>query len=79
MQWPPEDSECYAGLPEPGTAAQWTEGGFETIFRTCDKISPSTKARSEVDILGGSPLILGGSDDLFLLILLLLLRLTGGG
>ena len=28
MPWPPENLSCYAWLPEPGTAAEWTEGGF---------------------------------------------------
>ena len=32
MQWPPEDSQGHAWLPEPGTATEWTEGGFETLF-----------------------------------------------
>ena len=49
MQWPPE---CYAWLPEPGTAAEWTEGGFETIFGTYDKNLPLIQKPVEV-MLGG--------------------------
>ena len=28
MQWLPEDLYCNVRLPEPGTAAEWIEGGF---------------------------------------------------
>ena len=65
MQWPPEDSQCYAWLPEPGTAAEWTEaewteGGFETIFSTYDKILPLTLKPVRVFLCGGEPLNIRG-------------------
>ena len=61
MRWPPEDSQCYAWLPEPGTAAEWTEGGFETIFRTYDETTPgNVNTRSGVSILGGEPFNIRG-------------------
>ena len=54
MQWPPEDSQCYAWLPEPGTAAEWTKGGFGS--------APSMKTPFAVFLLwggGGGRSILG--------------------
>ena len=32
MQWPLNDSQRYAWLPEPGTAAEWTKGGLRPVF-----------------------------------------------
>ena len=43
MPWPPEDSECYAWLPELGTAAAWTEGGFGSSFSHGEISPPSYK------------------------------------
>ena len=51
------DSQCYAWLPEPGTAAEWTKGGLETIFRTYDKAHPPHVKNpfGGVYIKGGEP------------------------
>ena len=52
MQWPAEDSQYYVRLPEPGAAAAWTEGGFESGF-SHREITPLIQKTQSFHIWGG--------------------------
>ena len=61
MQWPPEDSYCYAWLPEPETAAERTEGRTEGDFLRYDKHTPLISNPLGCLYVWGGRLIFGGS------------------
>ena len=57
IKWLPER------LPEPGTAAEWTAGGFLDIRK---KLTPNNKSSRGVDYWGGGLYYSGGGISSFL-------------
>ena len=53
MKWLPER------LPQPGTAAEWTAGGFLDIRQ---KPTPKNKNSGGVKYWGGGPFLFGGRE-----------------